>query len=500
MGYLMQKSIICILILLPCFSFSQKQGSIWCFGDSAMVNFSDTSNIVAGTSNVKSRGSCVSISDSSGQLLFYAFTRAGVAGKTTLVYNSNHQQMQNGDSIVGQGWYHELVIIPYPGSDSLFYLFSVGVTFYDGIYYSVIDISQNGGLGNVTLKNVPLLQTFQVVDCLTAIKHGNGRDWWILFRRWNGSPSAPNTEFHYYLVSPAGVTNYSIQNIGSIQSSGFGGFTWSGNGNRFAYYNPQGLLELYDFDRCTGVISNPVTIHVENTQAPYETYWGAAFSPSDSLLYVTKIPLAASDTSRLYQFDLASSNIATSSDTLWETLFISQMGHLKLSPDGKIYQTNNYYGGFPYPDTIYNNINTNLSVINSPDNLGASCNLQPYSFYLGGKRTYFGLPNNPNYFLGPKIGSVCDSLTEISESAQTVVISNLFPNPNKGKFTVNYFLQNGKSGTLEIFNMKGQNVFKELLQRYTYLKEINIKSLPEGIYLLKISSGSNNITKKFVIQ
>ncbi|MBL0341878.1 MAG: hypothetical protein IPP71_13625 [Bacteroidetes bacterium] len=57
---------------------------------------------------------------------------------------------------------------------------------------------------------------------------------------------------------------------------------------------------------------------------------------------------------------------------------------------------------YPYPD-IYNMYNMNLSVINQPDSLGATCDFQPYSFYLGGKRTYVGLPNNPDYELGPLI-------------------------------------------------------------------------------------------------
>lgn len=141
----------------------------------------------------------------------------------------------------------------------------------------------------------------------------------------------------------------------------------------------------------------------------------------------------------------------------------------------------------------------NLSVINSPDNLGTACNFLPYSFYLGGKRTYYGLPNNPDYFLGPKIGSGCDTLTAINDKAQQVVISNLFPNPNNGNFTVNYFLLNGKNGVLEIFNTEGQQVYKHNLPRYTYMQNINLKNLHSGIYALRIQCGNKSITKKITI-
>jgi hypothetical protein len=44
----------------------------------------------------------------------------------------------------------------------------------------------------------------------------------------------------------------------------------------------------------------------------------------------------------------------------------------------------------------------NLSVINSPNSLGTACNFQAFSFYVGPHGTTFlGLPNFPNYNLGP---------------------------------------------------------------------------------------------------
>jgi hypothetical protein len=69
--------------------------------------------------------------------------------------------------------------------------------------------------------------------------------------------------------------------------------------------------------------------------------------------------------------------------------------------------------GWPYPDTstAYTTINNNLSVINYPDSLGTACDFQPFSFNLGAGRTYFGLPNNPDYELGAWVGSPCDTLS-----------------------------------------------------------------------------------------
>src|SRR5689334_6920422 len=104
---------VLLFILIFCLSnsYAQKQNNIWCFGDSAGINFNGTIGVPIFTS-VDSRGSCVSVCDTNGNLLFYANTRATIAGNTTLVFNRQNQLMQNGTGIVGEGWYHELIILP----------------------------------------------------------------------------------------------------------------------------------------------------------------------------------------------------------------------------------------------------------------------------------------------------------------------------------------------------------------------------------------------------
>jgi hypothetical protein len=57
-------------------TLAQNRNSIWVFGDSSLVDFGNAGSPVTGVSGMDGRGSCVSISDTSGSLLFYAFTRA----------------------------------------------------------------------------------------------------------------------------------------------------------------------------------------------------------------------------------------------------------------------------------------------------------------------------------------------------------------------------------------------------------------------------------------
>ena len=101
---------------------AQDRNSIWAFGDSAGIDFSNLSNPLPIVSAIRSRGSCVSIADTNGNLLFSANTRAGMLGNTTLVWDKNNHLMQSGDSIVGEGWYNELTIITNPGKNNQYLL------------------------------------------------------------------------------------------------------------------------------------------------------------------------------------------------------------------------------------------------------------------------------------------------------------------------------------------------------------------------------------------
>jgi hypothetical protein len=102
---------IIFLLLLSCVPLQAQRGNVWCFGDSAALDFNGGAPVPS-ASSVVSRGSCVSIADTNGNLLFYAHTRSGAGGIITgLIYNSNNQLLMDGDSIAGGGWYQEMVIM-----------------------------------------------------------------------------------------------------------------------------------------------------------------------------------------------------------------------------------------------------------------------------------------------------------------------------------------------------------------------------------------------------
>ncbi|MBL0341587.1 MAG: hypothetical protein IPP71_11980 [Bacteroidetes bacterium] len=133
-------------------------------------------------------------------------------------------------------------------------------------------------------------------------------DWWLIFPRWDNFTSNPNNEFHSYLISPNGINNYSVQTIGETHMSNQGELTFSPNGEKIINTDGVDLLEVFDFNRCTGMLSNPVLINPAGNSSNYYGTWSSAFSPNGNILYVS----SSKDTNHVYQLDLTASNIYAS--------------------------------------------------------------------------------------------------------------------------------------------------------------------------------------------
>ncbi|MBK7966946.1 MAG: T9SS type A sorting domain-containing protein [Bacteroidetes bacterium] len=478
----------------------------WTFGDSCGVRFNTIGIDSFYLSSVKARGTNASISDSVGALLFYSASAhypVFISGTTALVgavYNKSHSIMQNGLYIRTGGWYQEMVIFPDPVGNNQFYLFGAGVTSNGnpGVSYSKIDLNQNGGLGAVTQKNI-LVQSGEINDGIIALKHGNGRDWWLFYKNWGYNTDTIKS----LLITPGGVSGPYVQAIGAMLNPGFYRFAINPEGNLVAGISMQGVLELFDFDRCTGIFSNHRIIRQVPSPPADEkdNFWAGAFSANGRYLYVA----TANYTCYLFQFDLLAPNIFSSRvivDSLDAPL--APASALRRAPDGKIYRAIAWNDGlsfnYPYNDTAYNVYNTHLSVINSPDSAGVACDYQPFSVYLPNCRTYLGLPNNPDYTLGPIIGSPCDTLTVGIDENNLEAQDNLViaPNPFTARFKVSL-----KKGSFpehffySIYNLQGQIVLEgKLLSQFENF--IELESVNPGMYLLQVQLGSKVFRKKIV--
>jgi hypothetical protein len=485
----------------------QYNGNYWCFGDSAFIDWSIPQNPTTGSAAFYWRNGSSTIGDSSG-LLLYTGLLNNIAPTKSNVWNRFHKSITDTNIIFGNLWYHSSLFIPDPGNDSIIYLFTTGVTNDPyGFYYSRINYKANNDSGVVIQKNVQL-NNFPAVDGLMAVKHGNGRDWWVIFQRWYEPSGAISSDtFYVYLLTPSGLLGPFNQSIGSPHSTNLGHLVFSNEGNTFANISIRGLIELYHFDRCTGLITSTTPIEQEPLTSPYTHWYGScAFSPDDSKLYVLE-GMRNNDTAYLWQFDLNASNIAASKlviDSFPDPLV--GVYQLKLAPDNKIYLSafdRNF--GWPYPDTstAYTTINNNLSVINYPDSLGIACNFQPFSFNLGTGRTYFGLPNNPDYELGAWVGSPCDTLSV-----------GLSPNPSpeaKGAWMqawynsewnmihVNASKLKGRKGSLRLFDVEGRVVYErkvDVIAGGYFTGEIAMNGIASGVYIVSLVTEKDKVQGK----
>ena len=500
----MRFSLFIFLFFINFSAFCQSRNSIWCFGDSAGIDFNDTISPIAFVTSMDGRGSCVSICDSAGVLQFYANTYMPLA--KVCVWNINHDTLLNSnDSLIGDGIYNELQIVPFPGNDHKLYLFSTGIRgHYDGIYFSEIDMNLDQGLGAVTVKLVQITNN-RIGDCLQAVKHANGRDWWLI-TKYSSSMLSRNNRFIEYLITPDGISSVITYDFSDATDMDFQKLIFNADCSKIMNINIWGYMCEYDFDRCSGIVSNPRLIYPEITTAPFNRlFWEGSYSPDRNLFYVSTSRWAGVNESYLIQYDLNSVNVPNSADTIDLTYPPIGSGAVRLAPDGKIYYSRAYESlntnSFPYADSMYNYINMNLSVINNPNGIGTACDFQPFSFYLGGKRTYYGLPNNPNYNLGSIVGSACDSLlNSVQVFNKSEHLIQVYPTPiRNGNLTISYPIVSSES-ELEIIDMEGNVLVKYQLPKNSSYKHLVLPTISSGIYLARMISVSGSWSVKFLVE
>jgi PKD domain-containing protein/type IX secretion system substrate protein len=230
---------------------------------------------------------------------------------------------------------------------------------------------------------------------LTACKHANGRDWWILVRK----DERFSRDVYRLLLSPQGVFNLGKQNAGPdiLYSQGaVGNVVFSPDGTKYVSheirFNPLNAIDIYDFDRCTGELE-----HLEHFTMDDSIFLdgGASISPDSRYLYIVTQNI-------IYQFDLWASDIEATKTVVAEYdgfigyPYASKFGIPQIGPNGKIYIAS------AATDTF-------MHVINTPNQPGLGSHVAQHSIGLSNLNDK-SIPNFPNYRLGPLDGSPCDTL------------------------------------------------------------------------------------------
>lgn len=339
-----------------------QRANIWYFGNGAGIDFNPLPDNPAvpidGPLNTP-EGTSV-ISDRNGQVIF---STDGFS-----IFNKLGVDITPPGGIGGQNTATQsALIIPVPGDETLYYIFTTQEIYGTGTYelrYSLFDLKLNGGVGGLAEVNQLLFGP--------STERITGDANWLIAHEYG------NNSFRAYRITSTGIGNPVISSIGSdhnITSAENGqGYMKLGAQNRLvvALSTPgvSNVVEVFDFIDSSGVVTNFRTADLES---PSGQVYGVEVSPGGSKLYAT----LRGATPRMYEFAFDSLGNPYMKQSVNAT---TELGAIQIGPDGQIYVARNGSGTLGMFQAAEDT--TTLSTIGA---------LQ--DFDLAGNTSTLGLPN-----------------------------------------------------------------------------------------------------------
>ena len=409
MWYRLSLHIACLL--LPLLLSGQKRDFIWYSGYGRNPNEVETYNIEFNfhenamqitypNLGLSLFNTNAVISTESGELRFFSNNCDIMEGPWQLVdggemLNEGYASKEFCTNLLGYPITDNAVFLPDPADTVNYYLFYLGYRYqYQPVYYggtlrfAYAKINKDpDGVYRVIAKDEALLLDTLSGGGMKPIRHANGRDWWMIV------PKFDSNRYYIYLFDPTGPHLAHTQTIGDVHSEEalFTQVAVAPDGGRYARYGNNVGLMVFDFDRCSGLLSN-----YRNGGAVRDFFScngnGMAISPNARYLYLSQCD-------SLFQYDLQASDLAASKLLLHTDSPLTdperQLAWMQVAPDGKIY----FWPG--------NGVSC-VHVIHNPDEKGLASRPEIQAYCLNHFKN--GFPNFPNYRLGPVDGSACDTL------------------------------------------------------------------------------------------
>ncbi len=422
----MRKQIIILLLFVSGVSHSQKEDNIWVIGRHSTINNLPYS---AGINVFDFKNDPPLIYKSDSIKITYNITCSNISnidGNIKYISNGMHilgreyKEVKNGEKINYNGAYFERGVSMYSDGSQRYegfrmsqgmiflpvmdktkwlaynYQYKDGTYLNDytkGLFYGEI----NSKIDSVIIKDSLITTDSLSPSSLQACRHANGRDWWLV-------TFSHNHDYAYvFLLDPTGC-----RLIHKIQTPmnyffGTGQASFSPRGDKYVlhetssigdFLNQSGHLCIFDFDRCTGWLGEPII----------KRFWaknidlGCAFSNDGRYLYTANID-------SLLQFDMDAANILASEKVVavsdkYKSVYTpnfsatNDFGYMALAPDGKIYG--------PGGNTLH------MHRIDYPDEEGMEAQVKQH--IVNTVNNANTIPNFPHYRLGPEDGSDCDTL------------------------------------------------------------------------------------------
>lgn len=420
------------------------------------------------------------VSDSAGNLLFYSngcyianAMDVAIQHSDTLnpgsIFNSTCKGRE-GSYIGSQG----MIVLNMPGTDSLFAVLHKKFedvlipSFHiitDRIFLTLVDPYKNSGL--VIEKNVSVVADTNIASSnFSATRHADGVSWWIL------TPDAYGNGFFRILFTSSGYSVQDKQYIGDVTLPEIdaGQAKFSPDGSKFARYHAKSGGQIFDFDRQTGLLSNPRSFGpVDSTVI----IGGCEFSPSGRFLYVNTMV-------DVYQYDTNVPEIAESRVHLGHyDGYLTPRGratrfyHMERTPNGQIFLN------------CPNGVNV-LHVIKNPDAKGAASNFTQHGIILPAN-IYWSMPHFPNYRLGALGDPPCDTVVSTTAmwSGWDDVVT-VYPSPTSSVATFSFNPALSNPAILQIVDLQGRAVLTSSITRGADKHSVDVSGLPEAMYFYSV--------------
>ena len=386
---------------------AQKEGTHWFFGEGQGISFATGAPVVLPKLSLVAEEAAVSMSHPlTGEFLFYFDGKAvwSVRGNA-IMKNGNGLQSGKSSSMGG-------LAVPFMSNPNKFFLFTVPcltgdpLLRTDGMFVNIIDMAQDGGKGEVVLKN-QLLHAYSA-EKITGTLTCDGKGYWIIIH-----DREQNAFYSYKIYNDVLDPEPVVSFVGQVPVTGHQKITYilgqmkmSPDGSKIIMSDGDRGAELFRFNRKTGQVSDAISLPTPNAPlnpTPYPVMYGVSFSPNSKLLYIFG-ESTKSKIYRLYQYDVTVHRRDKILASQYVTADIAQgdlnASALSLAPDKKI-----YFHTTTGVDRRY------LHCISEPDKSGAACNIQFNRIQLSNYNC-IGLPNFTDYlFASTSISLSCNKPT-----------------------------------------------------------------------------------------
>jgi len=497
----MKKLLVFFILILSIINVvsAQRQADNWVWGlcspengcpepfGSGILKFNSVGleSIVSANFQYRINKGSASISDSAGNLLLvfngkYLFDSTGAIIDS--FYLGNFSEMPVG--------FKNSLFLDLPSKPDGYCLFnSYWKPIFDDPFFGGIDTSFYYSEFQTTESAIETIVRKQSIELdssaagtIAACRHANGRDWWIM------KSTVYQDKFYQALLDPSGFEFNAIYSpIPHAHQPGGGWNLFSSDGSKFVNVIIGSVRKayVYDFNRCTGMLTNPVEHDLTN-YFNEDAVNACCLSPDGSKLYFRRSNLSSLYSIELSQYDFTSSTYAVIAE-----------GHSApcLTP-------NNLQVVSGFIDATANPVVPKLSVIYQPNQIAQNCELSINVYDVINYGFIDVSPNYANFRLGALVGSGCDTLsTGISTNINNHYLRfKIFPNPVESILTIEQDIPS--SCEIKITDIFGrlQCQIKINSQKTVLTKEI--EHLKSGIYWLEIQDlkTGKRAGKKFVKQ